>query len=428
MTGEYPNVFVLGCTASRVSFLAQQIRALNLVAVLTASEPNLSTLKICVVGGGIAGVTAAAYAQQLGCDATLIEQYSRVLTLQSGSSRWVHPHIYDWPDAEWETEKTDLPTMNWSAGTASNVMSQLRGQWEGAARKCILQQRVSSLTRNDERWEVNYTSADGSTSGSLMCDIVILAVGYGEEEDLAHLRSTRYWTDSDVHQRLRSGGVVLVSGCGDGGLIDVIRLCINDFDHASLIELAARLEAPTLRQALLEIEHDHGRYGSAAALTKAYEGLSVPRGALEHMEKLCRKDVKVFLNSRLDGALTRSSAMLHRVLVALLIRLGRVEFLSGRVDPGAIDFQSDGKYAVRIGGANHIVDGVVIRHGPRSALAKSFPAIANLLAPTMQWHMRYRVLPSHVEAAGQSLSGPPARWRWAWWRADRHQTASRMHA
>jgi hypothetical protein len=287
MTGKYPNVFVLGCTASRVSFLAQQTRALNLIAVLAAQERRLSELKICVVGGGVAGVTAASYAQRLGCNVTLIEQYNRVLTLQAGSSRWVHPNIYDWPNAGWRTAETHLPVMNWHAATAADVIGQLREQWDALERPCILGKRVTSINRIGERWEVTCSSGEGSDAVALTCDIVILAVGYGEEHDLAHLRSPSYWTESDVHQRFRRGGVALVSGCGDGGLIDVVRLCINDFDHSSLTDLGNRLDAQPLRDDLIAIEHDHGRYGSAAALSKAYEELTVPSVAVDHLEKRC---------------------------------------------------------------------------------------------------------------------------------------------
>ena len=387
MTGDYPNVLVLGCTAARVSFHAQQTRAFNLVEVLTTSEPNLSAMKICVIGGGVAGVSAASYAQLLGYDVTLIEQHSRVLTLQAGSTRWVHPNIYDWPEVGWQADKTDLPTMNWRAGTASDVMGQLRVQWEEQERKCLLRRRVTTLTRNDNRWDIG--CADGTVA--LTCDIVILAVGYGEELGFPVLRSPTYWTESDVHQRLRGGGDVLVSGAGDGGLIDVIRFCFNDFDHASLIHLGEILETPAMRDKVLEVEHDHGRYGSALGLSKAYEVLPVSDAALAHLKRACRTDVRVLLNSRGAAPLTRSSAILHRVLVALLMRLGRVDFVRGPLDPANIEVRSDGRYVVNVDGVGSVVDAVVLRHGPRSALAASFPRIAELVEPARDWHMRHRV-------------------------------------
>jgi hypothetical protein len=73
------------------------------------------------------------------------------------------------------------------------------------------------------------------------------------------------------------------------------------------------------------------------------------------------------------------------------MRLGRVEFIPGHVEAADIDIQSDGKYAVKIGGTNRLMDVVILRHGPRSALAAFFPEIAALVAPAMAWHMRYRV-------------------------------------
>src|SRR5260221_14318840 len=75
----------------------QQVRALNLIhAIHTAgSSPNR---RMAIIGGGVAGVTAASAALALGWTVDLFEQRPVLCHLHRGcDTRWLHPHIYDWP-------------------------------------------------------------------------------------------------------------------------------------------------------------------------------------------------------------------------------------------------------------------------------------------------------------------------------------------
>lgn len=57
---RHPGVYVLGCLARYVTVYAQQVRALNLVDSLAKSGLLSLHSRVAVIGGGIAGLTAAA--------------------------------------------------------------------------------------------------------------------------------------------------------------------------------------------------------------------------------------------------------------------------------------------------------------------------------------------------------------------------------
>jgi hypothetical protein len=91
---------VLGCFEQRVTLYSQQVRALNLIYALLEERVVPPEGCIAVIGAGAAGMTAAAAAAFKGCRVVLLEQQSDLLSLQSGNmTRWLHPHIYDWPSA-----------------------------------------------------------------------------------------------------------------------------------------------------------------------------------------------------------------------------------------------------------------------------------------------------------------------------------------
>jgi len=116
------GIFLIGLLDSGVTIFNQQIRALNLIWALDRSNRLSSASAIAVVGGGIAGLTAAMALREifsLTADAsrrtvTLFERRSVLCPLQRGcATRWVHPHIYDWPATGSTNPSAGLPIMNW---------------------------------------------------------------------------------------------------------------------------------------------------------------------------------------------------------------------------------------------------------------------------------------------------------------------------
>src|SRR4051812_22502241 len=110
----------------RVTLRCQQVRAFNLAFALIQSGAIPAAARIAVIGGGIAGVTAAAALSHRGHQVTVFERRPGLMPLQAGSTqRWLHPHLIDWPQRGSASEDAGLPLLNWQAAPAGQVFHQL---------------------------------------------------------------------------------------------------------------------------------------------------------------------------------------------------------------------------------------------------------------------------------------------------------------
>jgi len=128
---SYPGVFVLGSFARYVTVYSQQVRALNLIDALCRRGMLSRHTRVAVIGGGVAGLTAAAGAAVLGAPVRLYERAAKPLRLQRNCGhRWLHPHLYDWPERESDSREAGLPLLTWEAGWAQDVAKRIEAQWD----------------------------------------------------------------------------------------------------------------------------------------------------------------------------------------------------------------------------------------------------------------------------------------------------------
>jgi hypothetical protein len=202
VTSLTDNIFLIGLLDSGVTIFNQQVRALNLIWALDHAGRLCPASAIAVVGGGIAGLTAAMAlrkifsltADSLRRTVTLFEQRSVLCPLQRGcATRWVHPHIYDWPEAGSTIPSAGLPIMNWRAGRASDVAASIVTQWESESphnavkveqRRNLRYLKIDHVSREVE-W-VGEEYLGGATSPEARgdkrhFDIIVLAIGFGDE-------------------------------------------------------------------------------------------------------------------------------------------------------------------------------------------------------------------------------------------------------
>lgn len=396
--GYWPDVYVLGLHAARITFADQQKRAFNLVSALFASGRLQPKDTLGIVGAGIAGITAAAFAAQLGITATVLDQYSDPMMIQQGSNRWIHPNLYDWPWLNWRTNSTRFPCMNWKAATAGEIIGNLRSEWRQLVTTGAVHwrgvTRIVSLRRKDEAWLA--IDKDNNEYGPWKA--VILAVGFGEEEPPAGLDHKAYWRDDDLHQRARTGGKILVSGCGDGGLIDAIRCLFFDFKHENIAHIAMIADTDAIGNRLTQIEADRPRYPDGARLTDAYLQMDVPE-VDKVLSELTRSDLIVTLNSRDDAPLTRASSPLNRFIVARLMKLGRIVHMSGNIDVASM-VRSGTAFTVPINGSPQSFNHVVGRHGPKQPAIDVMPEIKSSLDTAKRF---FAIYPYVVDRTRQPL-------------------------
>lgn len=295
----YQPLYVIGTFDTGVTVLSQQYRALNLVWGLVSSgrvqaDYEKDTLKsIAIVGGGFAGLTAAAglTKKQANAKITIFERRDTLLPLQLGSdSRWVHPHIYDWPLEGSESFSAALPVLNWTAARASDVVFQVLRGWELLFRNnpdrtdhdsdrrlrifCNTRHlQIASAPSADGQAEIEWVgeprdpvnpanplAGESEPSGlTEKFDIIILAVGFGLERG----HQTSYWRNETFAQPQLGQATItyIVSGAGDGAMIDLFRLRIAQYRQdrilAELFTERDRLLA-RLRELDRKSRHDPG--------------------------------------------------------------------------------------------------------------------------------------------------------------------------
>lgn len=383
------HVYQIGCLERRVTLYSQQVRALNLVFALFDRKKLDRGSEVAVVGGGAAGLTAAVALARRGVSVTLLERLDAVIPFQSGNlTRWLHPHIYEWPSEGCLNPESGLPVLSWSADFAANIAADLRDQFYQHVRetKAIHVQTGVRNTRlhagsTGQRLEWN-TAAGGFHSKRF--EIVVLAVGFGlEASSLGPVQS--YWRNDDLAQfELDAGSMrsYLVSGCGDGGLVDLLRLRIRDFQHDRILEefIGGHPDRPQLEEQLLGVEEaararaERGEDPSDF-LYDEYQRIR-PRYIDEKLGRRLRGDTRATLNGADHFPLNLNASILNRFLASALIGLQHdnaghavgADWWRGKIAHIA---QEGGGYRVQLENQEtRNFDRVILRHGPRSVISQ----------------------------------------------------------
>lgn len=253
-------LYIIGSFDRRVTVLAQQTRALNLAwaMVETGAAPTKESgpWRVAVIGAGFAGLTFAAALSRKGTAAQIdvFEQRDSLLPLQQGSdTRWLHPHIYDWPTEGSEAAAAMLPILNWTAARSSDVVVQILSQWA----KIAEDQADLNLYCNTRHLQISPSPAqdntlriecvgekrhrsdgrilgEGAAEGmSKVYDAVVLSVGFGLETG-----DTSYWRNETLGQPSleEARRTYLISGQGDGAMIDLFRIRISQFRQDRILD------------------------------------------------------------------------------------------------------------------------------------------------------------------------------------------------
>ena len=355
-------LYLVGIFEHGVTVYSQQIRAFNLIWALVqrsildckpnAAAPDRVKRKratIAIVGGGFAGLTAAAALIKKGADAdiTIFEQRDTLLPLQHGSdTRWLHPRIYNWPADGSESAVADLPILNWTAARASDVAAQILLEWREIAKPaqdrltvyCNVhhvqvhergthEQGLTIEWVGDKRlYDGGTTATYASVGATQVFDHVIVAVGYGLEKDSA----LSYWRNDTLGQPslAEPHRTYLVSGQGDGAMIEVLRLRISQYRQDRILEELI-VQRPGLHKAVKALQEKFPE--PKTGMFDAFEALNDEpefQAARNDLERRLRRDTEVILHlkKRMLAALfedpTLKIAFQNRLLIYLLYKCG----------------------------------------------------------------------------------------------------------
>ncbi len=377
------HLYVLGSFEKGVTIYNQQVRALNLAWALEKSVDKRVLENVAVIGGGFAGLTFAAGLLRKGIPhITLFEKRPVFCPLQQGSdSRWVHPHIYDWPTEGSEFPSAALPIMNWTAGRASDVVARVMANWNAILQEPGTDKVKPAAERIEKILSVKYLKVQNDLSVDWMVDstarehrggnrrkftAVILALGFGPERDLEESGTVSYWRNESLGQTELSPGVktFLVSGYGDGALIDLFRIRIEHFrQDRILLELSRN--AGTMLESLrkLKAQCDDGSPHALKGLYRKLKDLANRdpnfTTLTKSMEKRLRQDTAAVLRinraKTLDDLFAHPSSFQNKLLMFLLFKVG-----------GFIPCQSNESEESICKEFGISSDRIVRRHGPKT--------------------------------------------------------------
>jgi hypothetical protein len=223
-----PRLYLLLCEGARVTLRSQQARAMNLAWALREALQKSST-RIAVIGGGGAGITFAAVAARLGATVKLYESH-KLMHLQRGSwHRPLHPEIYTWPGETAFRPVSHFPLLGWTTGTAHDVATEIVAKFRllGSDRLKIYE---GVRVKLDRVGRLRGTPA----SDDEKFDLVIIAAGFGIESSPPGVALNSYWRSDSLDQPFLepSHSQIVISGSGDGGLIELLRVCVQETAHA----------------------------------------------------------------------------------------------------------------------------------------------------------------------------------------------------
>lgn len=358
----FQDIYVIGTLQMGVTVYSQQVRALNLIHALTEqTTPFPQGKRVAIVGGGFAGLTlAAAVALKWPkSKVSLFEQHADLCPLQQASdTRWLHPHIYDWPEPLSRQPSAMLPILHWREGRASDVAAQILARF-GSICLSIAKEKgvdisefiriflnVKEIKINQKNREISWVGNEtefsdaffqkkNSTGQSEIFDIVILATGFGRENSnssLGHL----YWQNDDLSQpRLTDESrTYVVSGAGDGALVDLFRLTIERYRQDRIVYELLGSDLELTERVLYAYLPQKARFKTYWRLFK-YLSENPPldrviANTLANLRQRLRGDTTVILQiggtngtiRSLESALEQKSAILNKFLAFILYKCG----------------------------------------------------------------------------------------------------------
>lgn len=377
-----PNIYAPGIFDGEVTLYRQQIRALNL-AYLLHHQADGKQLNVGIVGAGGCGLTLCGALLMLGHKTTLYERQADPMYLQKGcETRYLHPNNYAWPAFGADVPFSDLPFMHWRAASATNVSRQIWDQFtkiDALGRELgrhTFRKRAFVLVNPDDHtidWQSLDENEGEKRAGREAFDVIALCIGFGIENEIDDDTRFSYWRNDSFNQ-IRAGSYAAsrtdywVTGAGDGGLIDVQRLTIKDYDQSRFIydvwgnaQLSPQPIAE-LRSLHKDVLNVGSREPSAVYdIIEANSAMTAIQMLDRHLISNRRPDTFVVLNSRethfKQTLRVGAQSFLNALVTHRLYNLGSFVYHAGAMK----------KLTHPMLSKHHSTSKIIVRHGPNLA-------------------------------------------------------------
>lgn len=339
--GGPDNIYCLGPFAKRVSFSAQQYRAMNLVWALDKAKEFKEGDQVAIVGAGVAGLTAAAAFIAHGCKVDVFEEATESMARQRATDhRMVHPTINVWPH-EPLSVTMDLPFLEWHADTCKGIIKNLSDQFDALRgdNRLLTGTRVTDIV--EIATDLLKLRTKPSVTPQNQYRLVVLAIGFGVEGHADGFEATDYWTPDglDKEHTAIARREIIVSGCGDGGLIDALRVLHGEFNKGKLtFATAAALSGTDLATLVAQGETTAREQDNPALLIPVYEAAmdllykdARYSKVLKALDDSLHDNLVYLVDDKLDKPYSLWSAPIHKLLIAHAKREGKIRFIRGAV-------------------------------------------------------------------------------------------------
>jgi len=274
---------------------------------------------IVISGVGVAGAVCALEALKYGIRVLLVEQKRFLFGVQRFCvTRFVDPHLYDWPAEHWRWMTYPLPGDGVELKfTVYEQPRRIAQRWTDYLREVslaapdLLEIRLNSAISTppadlDENRTHTVTFEDGST---LTAAMVVIAEGPGQERDtLPKQRSQdfhgyRFWdTDPFARSPIRAERILIV-GSGDGALQDFLRIILKP--EVTLRRLLQKCDVPEEYLARISACHQHNTAAFLWCATQQHE---------HHNDQFAHRRHEAALNEIFMQMLSRTSRRLLRAV------------------------------------------------------------------------------------------------------------------
>ncbi len=361
------GVYVLAPLAGRVSFVSQQYRALNLVWALQDKEKIVNNDLVAVIGAGVAGLTAACALRAHGCTVHVFDKARAPLARQRNTThRYVHPNINQWPDASGTSPTTSLPFLDWHYDQCNEVADRIETEWAGflSENKGFVEffphEEVTNIQRLPGSRQLFLLQSRASRQ--YRYKLVLIACGFAKEAKIPAFPTPEYWIDDGL-EAMRDEGTIsqfVVSGCGDGGLCDALRLAYTSKQGRLSFEVAVRLAETDLAAKIASAEQGERNgesinlaYLEAAGLIEHEDAYKDLAGVLQ--EKISTQNGFVHLvDNVVSNPFETQAAPLHKLMIAYAMRKGVIVFSKGTVSRQ----QKSSRLTTVVAPPEHVVPGV----------------------------------------------------------------------
>ncbi len=386
----YPSVFSIGPFASKVSFLSQQIRALYTVWALYNKKIIQENDNVAVIGGGISGIMAATSLVSQGCNVWLYEEKPMVLELQRQTShRVVHPTINFWPYIDLQPT-TALPFLNWYYDECSHSIKKIHEEWtknfKDKMAEIYTNTKVTGLERDGENGlKVHAKGLFGNQFNeqeeklSEAYKAVLITTGFGPENIANESDACPYWEPDKLDQESLTNKKFIISGTGDGGLIDTLRVLYKDFNYGrKVISIAEKFsKVKNITKSIKAIEDSVQQLKNDEAAVKLKEGyFSIINNLNAENKKIMSEGLfnekdRVTLIGRLPQPFSKDSAPIHKLMIAFTLFK---EFLIYEHHEKGVNYSKGRLISSKTG--EKVKPGFHIqRHGPEAPIKKIIPDI-----------------------------------------------------